>query len=114
MFNLIGALIGAFIGAGADRLGHRRAVVGGLLLLGVASLAGGLAENGGMLLATRFVEGLGFMTAVTAAPALIVAASLERDRRLAFGCWSGYMPGGSALMMLASPPLLAGFGWRGL
>lgn len=114
MFNVLGAVAGAFIGALGDELGHRRTVLGGLTLLALASTAGALAPGAAGLLATRFVEGLGFMATVTAAPGLLVRASRREDLRLAFGYWSGYMPAGSALMMLAAPPLLAGIGWRGL
>ena len=114
MFNVLGALAGALIGAAGDQIGHRRAVLAGLVLSGAASALGAAAPGTVVLLATRFLEGLGFMAAVTAAPALIARTARPADQRLAFGFWSGYMPAGSALMMLASPPLLAAFGWRGL
>lgn len=114
MFSVLGAVAGAMIGAAGDQIGHRRALLTGLLIIGAASFAGGLAPGAAALLASRFFEGLGFTLIVTAAPGLIVAASRRRDQRLAFGFWAGYMPAGSALMMLAAPPLLAGFGWRGL
>ncbi|HEX7967939.1 MAG TPA: MFS transporter [Stellaceae bacterium] len=114
MFNVLGALAGAVIGAASDQIGHRRAVLGGLVLGGGASLLGAAAPDAAMLLATRFVEGLGFMATATAGPALIVRTTRRVDQRLAFGFWSGYMPAGSALMMLASPPLLGTIGWRGL
>jgi MFS family permease len=114
MFNVLGALAGALVGAAGDQIGHRRAVLAGLVLSGAASVIGAAAPDATVLLATRFVEGLGFMATVTAAPALIVRTSSRVDQRLAFGFWSGYMPAGSALMMLASPPLLSASGWRGL
>jgi len=114
MFNVLGAIAGALIGAAADQIGHRRAVLAGLVLSGAASAIGGAAPDAAVLLASRFFEGLGFMATATAAPALIARTARPADQRLAFGFWSGYMPAGSALMMLASPPLLASFGWRGL
>jgi MFS family permease len=114
MFNVLGALAGALVGAAGDQIGHRRVVLAGLVLSGLASALGAAAPDGAVLLATRFVEGLGFMATVTAAPALIANASRRKDHRLVFGFWSGYMPAGSAVMMLASPALLAVSGWRGL
>ena len=114
MFNVLGALAGALVGAAGDQIGHRRAVVAGLVLSGAASAIGAAAPDPAVLLATRFLEGLGFMATVTAAPALIARTTRHADQRLAFGFWSGYMPAGSALMMLASPLLLAASGWRGL
>jgi MFS family permease len=113
-FNVLGALAGALVGAAGDQIGHRRAVLTGLVLSGAASAIGAAAPDAAVLLATRFLEGLGFMATVTAAPALIARTARRADQRLAFGFWSGYMPAGSALMMLASPPLLAASGWRGL
>jgi MFS family permease len=114
MFNVIGTLLGMIIGALADRLGHRRVILSGLVLVAGASLLGSMASGGGALLASRFFEGLGFMMVVVAAPALIVRATDPRDLKLAFGAWGCYMPAGTALMMAAAPAVLAPFGWRGL
>jgi MFS family permease len=114
MFNVIGTLLGMVIGALADRLGHRRVILSGLALVAVSSLLGAAAQGGAVLLATRFLEGLGFMMVVVAAPALIVRASAPADLKLAFGAWGCYMPAGSAAMMAAAPALLAPWGWRGL
>src|SRR5438105_12455952 len=46
-------------GRAADLLGRRRVFVFGLLLFALASVAGGLAESQGMLIAARAVQGLG-------------------------------------------------------
>ena len=46
-------------GRAADLLGRRRVFVGGLLLFALASLAGGVAQSQGMLIAARAVQGLG-------------------------------------------------------
>jgi MFS family permease len=114
MFNVIGIALGMLIGAFADRIGHRRVVLGGLLLLGIASLAGAAAQGAASLLASRFFEGLGFMMVVVAAPNLILRAAQPGDLKLAFGAWGTYMPAGTAAMMALSPLLMAPFGWRGL
>src|SRR5919198_84892 len=52
---------GCLLAAGrlADRVGRRRAFVGGLVLFAAASLACGLASSGAALLAARAVQGLG-------------------------------------------------------
>ena len=92
----------------------RRAMLAGLAVIALASLIGAAATDTAMLLATRFFEGLGFIVAVIAAPALIARAAAPSDQRLALGVWSCYVPTGSALMMVLSPPLIAGVGWRGL
>ncbi|MGQ0663272.1 MAG: MFS transporter, partial [Pseudomonadota bacterium] len=114
MFNVIGMAVGMIAGAAADRIGHRRVVLMGLGLVAAASLAGAGANGAGVLLLGRFFEGLGFIGVVVAAPVLLIGATSPRDLGLAFGVWGGYMPTGTALMLLASPVLLAPFGWRGL
>jgi len=43
----------------ADLLGRRRMFVAGLILFAAASLAGGLAQSAGWLVAARAVQGLG-------------------------------------------------------
>ena len=43
----------------ADLLGRRRVFMGGLIVFALASLAGGLAETEGQLIAARAVQGLG-------------------------------------------------------
>lgn len=114
IFNAIGIVAGMALGALAERVGHRRAALGGLGIIAVASAAGAGATGATGLLAARFLEGLGFMTVVVATPALLVRAAAPADVKLAFGFWSTYMPTGTAAMMTAAPALIAATGWRGL
>ncbi len=114
IFNVIGVGLGMLAGVAADRMGHRRIVLAGLGCVALASFAGGFAPGAATILAARFVEGLGFIAVIVAAPALIVAATRPEDLRLAFGVWGGYMPAGTATMILLSPLVLEPFGWRGL
>jgi MFS family permease len=46
-------------GRAADLLGRRRVFVAGLTLFALASLAGGVADSQGLLIAARAVQGLG-------------------------------------------------------
>jgi MFS family permease len=115
MLNTVAVLAGTFVGMWVGRLGAPRMVVGGLLVCAVGSIAPVLLAPGwGVLLATRFLEGLGFMSVAVAAPALISAASSAADRRFALGLWSAYMPAGAGLAMALSPAVLPTLGWQGL
>ncbi|MBI3452283.1 MAG: MFS transporter [Rhodospirillales bacterium] len=114
MFNLIGVAVGAAVGMLTRRVGDRRMILAGLTLLAAASLAGSTADSAAPLLAARFVEGMGFLMVVVAAPALIVRVAAARELKLAFGGWGTYMPVGQATMLLVSPLILLPFGWRGL
>lgn len=113
-FNLLGATIGIAAGFASDRLGVHRALIGGLVIAAIGSLLGAVATNTVALLAARLVEGFGFVLTVVAAPSLITAAAQPRQRNLALGYWSAYMPLGVALGMFGA--LLVGlvFDWRGL
>ncbi|MDO8606378.1 MAG: MFS transporter [Phaeospirillum sp.] len=113
IFALLGATAGASMGSIVTRLGARRMLPFGLILLAAASLAGSLAPNLPWLLASRAVEGIGFMLVVIAAPTLITLLTHPKDRQTAFGLWGSFMPFGVAVAMMAAPglPLV---GWRGL
>lgn len=114
IFYVIGVVAGMPLGALAERLGHRRTALGGLGIIALASAAGAGATGAAWLLASRFFEGLGFMTVVVATPALLVRTAAPSDLKLAFGFWAAYMPAGTATMMVAAPALVGAAGWRGL
>jgi MFS family permease len=113
IFSATAILFGMAAGLMSDRLGHRRIAIGGLLLLACGAGLGSMATGGGMLLATRLAEGLGYIIAVVAAPSIIAQASAPEDRRLAVGIWGAFMPTGMGAMLIAAPFLQAWVGWRG-
>lgn len=113
-FNVIGLALGAFSGAVADALGHRRLLILGLVTQAAASLAGGLSRHVWLLLFTRVLEGLGFLVVAVSGPALIFRLAQARDLRLALSGWSCYVPAGMSAVMLIAPLITGPFGWRGL
>ena len=113
-FAATGLALGIVAGSVADIIGHRRLTLIGLGALAAGSFAGSLAETGPFLLAARLVEGLGFLAVAVAAPSMVAQAAAAGDRALALGVWSTNVPAGIALMIVVSPLLLAGTGWRGL
>ena len=101
-------------GALADRIGARRAFIGGFAIFAAASLACGLATSTAMLVGFRAVQGIGGALLVPCSLALINHAC-EDDaaaRSRAIGIWSA--SGGVALAVgpVASGILLTAFGWR--
>src|SRR6185295_17729601 len=106
---------GILAGTMGDRYGHRRLGLAGLATLALAGLFGAAAWNFPMLLASRFLEGIGFILfTVTATTLMATAARTPRDRARALGIWSAYMPAGGGLALLAAPMVIAAWGWRGL
>jgi MFS transporter, DHA1 family, inner membrane transport protein len=111
-FATVGALTGVAIGVAVDQVGARRMALAGLLLQAICSAVGAFAGEAPLLLATRALEGLGFLTVTVAAPALIVAVAQARDLGRAVAIWGTFMPVGMTIVMFGAP-LLTAFGWRG-
>ena len=60
IFNLTGLFLGPVAGALADRLGHRRLLLWGLMIQAGGSFVGAFADSPAVLSGTRVLEGLGF------------------------------------------------------
>ena len=115
LVQLAGMTLGLFVGLAADRLGPRRVMLAGLLLLAGGSAWGALAPGVRVLLWTRALEGLGFLLAVLPAPGLMrQRVQHPPTQARALGWWGAYMPAGAALALLLGAPLMGVLGWRGL
>lgn len=112
-YGVLGAVGGLPSGIVASLFSARRTLIAGLIAAGLGSLAGALATSGGMLIATRVIEGCGFLAAVLALPRLLRIVTAPKDSDTVLAVWGAYMPIGSLLMMLAGPQLL-NFGWQTL
>lgn len=112
--TVIGMLAGTLAGGIADWVGRRRLLLGGMAVMAAGSLLGALAPDGDWLLATRVLEGVGFVCLVVTGPALVTRLMRPEDHRLALGIWGAYLPAGVTLMLLASPVILDHIDWRGL
>ncbi|WP_428491312.1 MFS transporter [Rhodopila sp.] len=103
-------------GALADRIGARRAFIGGFWIFAAASLACGLATSTAMLVGFRAVQGIGGALLVPCSLALINHACADDTaaRSRAIGIWTA--SGGVALAVgpVASGILLTTFGWRSI
>jgi len=91
-------LLGGRLG---DLLGRRRMFVTGVLLFAAASLAGGLAQNEGMLITSRIVQGMGAALASPAALALITTTfPAGKDRNRAMGVYAAMSGVGAAVGLI--------------
>jgi MFS family permease len=111
-----GMLLGLLIGQWVDGQGLRRCMIGGLMLLTVASTMGGATSwwseltIWGLLL-TRLLEGVGFLLTVLPGPALL-RRTIDPHRLTPFlGYWGTYMPTGMSLALLAGPLWLQHANW---
>ncbi|HXG75129.1 MAG TPA: MFS transporter [Gaiellaceae bacterium] len=93
-----GALLGGIPGGlAAARFGPKRAVVGGLLLLGAASFAFAWADSAAALGVARFVQGLSSTTTWAGALAWVTVASPRRQRGEVIGTAFGAAVFGAVL-----------------
>ena len=113
MIGSTGLALGMVAGLLVDRIGARRMVLAGLGLMAAGSLAGAAATGGATLLASRFLEGVGFVCAVVGVPPILTDAAGPARRRFVLGLWGTFMPTGIAAMMLLAPAAIAASGWRG-
>ena len=113
-FASVGLATGILWGFISDRLGHRRVLMGGMAVVALGTLLGSFATSGPALIATRLIEGTGYIAVLAAGPSLIAALSIPRDRGLSLGVWAFYMPVGLAGMIVISPVFIGFAGWRGL
>jgi EmrB/QacA subfamily drug resistance transporter len=97
----------------ADVLGRRRVFIASLVVFAMASLAGGLAVSGGLLVAARGVQGLAAAALAPAALSLVTATFAEGPQRnRAMGIWGAVAGSGAAVGVLLGGVLTTGLGWR--
>lgn len=100
---LLGSIGGIPAGALVPAFGDRRVLLSGLLAVVVGACAGALAPTLPALMASRLVEGLGFLLIAVAGPAVLQRVVPPQRREIAFALWSCFMPAGMALAMVAGP-----------
>ncbi|MET9555155.1 MFS transporter [Streptomyces sp. NPDC006645] len=75
-------------GNAADRYGRKKMLIAGLALFGVGSLAAGLAQSSGQLIAARAGMGVGGALLITTTLAVIVQIFDDEERVKAIALWS--------------------------
>lgn len=105
-FLLLGGRLG-------DLYGHRKLFLMGLTLFTLASLACGLANSQGLLIAARAVQGLGGAVLTAVALSLIMSLFTEpADRAKAMGIYSFVCAGGGSIGVLLGGFLTTAFNWH--
>src|SRR5947209_6059316 len=100
-------------GRAADLLGRRRVFVGGLMLFALASLAGGVADSQGVLIAARAVQGLGGAVIAPASLSILTTTFAEgAARNRAVGIWGAMGGAGGAAGVLLGGVITDLVSWR--
>jgi EmrB/QacA subfamily drug resistance transporter len=102
-----------FGGRLGDIVGQRRVLMAGLALFGIASLVGGLANTGWLLITARTVQGVGAALAAPASLALIPANFAEGPARdKAVGVYTAVAGAGGVLGLILGGILTDALSWR--
>jgi EmrB/QacA subfamily drug resistance transporter len=97
----------------ADLFGRRRVFVGGLVVFGLASLAGGLSGSPEVLIAARAIQGVGAALLAPAALSIVTSLFAEgAERNKALGIWGAVAGSGGVAGVLLGGVLTSGLGWE--
>ncbi|MEV4171233.1 MFS transporter [Nonomuraea sp. NPDC049709] len=102
------------LGALGDRWGRRPVLLAGLVVFGAASAAAGLATSSEIMLAARFLGGVGAAMIMPVTLAVITSTFPDGERSKAIGVWTGVAGGGGILGMYLSAVLVDLASWRWL
>ena len=102
-------LLGGSLG---DRYGRRRVFVAGAGLFTAASVLCAIAPNVGLLIAARFLQGIGGALLTPGSLAMIEASFRREDRPRAIGAWSGLTGVAAAVGPLLGGYLVDAVSWR--
>lgn len=98
----------------ADRLGPKPMVGAGLAVAALGTIAFAAAPSYAVALAAKALQGIGAALAFVAAARYLAGLYGVRRNHFALGLYGGGFPLGSALALLAMPPLASALGgWRG-
>jgi predicted MFS family arabinose efflux permease len=103
IFAVLGFAGGLPAGALTGLAGDRRSLVAGLTVTAIGAGIGATTSEYQLLLASRSLEGAGFLLITVAGPALLGRAVPPAQHDAAFALWSCFMPVGLALALLVGP-----------
>jgi AAHS family 4-hydroxybenzoate transporter-like MFS transporter len=111
--GFVGMMIGgAIAGVVGDRLGRRVALIGSVLIFGVATVSASLVHGLIALAMFRFFVGIGLQGASPNAAALVSEYAPLRNRAFAITLTIVCIPAGAMLAGLIAIPVLPLLGWR--
>jgi EmrB/QacA subfamily drug resistance transporter len=100
-------------GRAADLFGRRRMLISGLVVFSVASLAGGLANSPGLLVASRAVQGIGAAMLAPATLTVVTTTFTESHARArAVSTWTAAGAVGGVTGSIIGGAITAELSWR--
>jgi EmrB/QacA subfamily drug resistance transporter len=102
------------LGALGDRVGRKPVLLLGLAIFGLANAGAGLATTAELMLASRFLSGVGAAMIMPVTLAVITSGFPEAERAKGIGVWTAVGGGGGLLGMYLSAVLVDLASWRWL
>ncbi len=94
-----------------DRFGRKGALQTGLIIFGLGSLLGALADTSGVLILSRGIMGVGAAFVMPSTLSILSNVFPSRERAKAIAIWAGISGSGAAIGPIASGFLLEHFWW---
>ncbi|OFT23002.1 hypothetical protein HMPREF3175_06000 [Arthrobacter sp. HMSC08H08] len=107
--SIIGGLPTAWMG---ERLGLRRVILAGMVLLSFGSILGALASSPAMIFISRAVEGIGFLFCVVLGPALLRDRFEPPHVHRALTAWATFQGLAAFIGFTVGTFVVPEFGWR--
>jgi EmrB/QacA subfamily drug resistance transporter len=101
-------------GAVGDRYGRRGALLVGLAIFGVASIAPVFLDSPVQIILARAVAGVGAAFIMPATLSLLTAAFPKSERNKAVGIWAGVASSGAVVGFMGTGVLLHHFSWQSI
>ena len=114
VFAITGLFLAIPAGFILQRLGYRRTGLMAVFFLILGAGIGTLSNGMDLMLASRFIEGLGLSFMAVVAPAIIALWFAAEKRGMAMGIWAVWVPLGSTIMFMLAPFLAGYWGWQGV
>lgn len=113
IFSLIGVVLAFPAGGVLAKLGAKKSLIITAAALAIGAGAGALAQSATMMLATRFIEGIGMGLISVVGPAAVAEVIPQNKQGLAMGIWSVWFPAGVVVAFNVVPFIYAAAGtWR--
>lgn len=101
-------------GALGDKIGRKPTLIIGLIIFGISSILSGVAPSSSMMMAARFLSGVGAALIMPVTLAIITTNFPDEERSKAIGVWTAVAGGGGILGMFLSAVLVDFMSWRWL
>jgi MFS family permease len=112
MFTVMGIVLAFPAGFITNRIGIKTTLLVTTAAFVVGSIVGTFATSSTLMLASRFIEGIGCGLGVVVAPAAITAVIPRRRLGFAMGAYGIVFPVGNVVAMNMTPALFNAFGWQ--